>query len=138
MASTSFSADLGRNQFLQLLATQLQHQDPMEPVGQQEFLAQMAQFSAVEGIENLNRGFREIGSKLDKLIESSSANSDAETLQLINSGADLLGRQVRFGQGSDDAGLVSAIRPDEGQILIQVGNSWMPISAINSVSLASE
>lgn len=43
---------LGKTDFLNLLATQLQHQDPMNPVDNTEFIAQLAQFTALETAEN--------------------------------------------------------------------------------------
>jgi flagellar basal-body rod modification protein FlgD len=42
------SDDTGRNEFLQLLATQLQYQDPLNPLQNSEFVAQLAQFSSLE------------------------------------------------------------------------------------------
>lgn len=45
---------LGQEQFLQLLVTQLTNQDPLSPQDDKEFIAQMAQFSSVEGIKNLD------------------------------------------------------------------------------------
>jgi len=45
---------LGQGEFLKLLITQLTNQDPLSPQDDKEFLAQMAQFSAVEGISDLN------------------------------------------------------------------------------------
>ena len=46
--------DLGKNEFLNLLVAQLNNQNPLEPQGNGEFIAQLAQFSQVEGIEKLN------------------------------------------------------------------------------------
>jgi len=46
--------ELGKNQFLELLVAQLNNQNPLEPQGNGEFIAQLAQFSQVEGIEKLN------------------------------------------------------------------------------------
>lgn len=46
--------DLGKNEFLNLLVAQLNNQDPLSPQENGEFIAQLAQFSQVEGIEKLN------------------------------------------------------------------------------------
>ncbi len=49
------SGVLAQEDFLKLLTTQLQNQDPLSPMDNAEFLAQMAQFSTVEGIEQVNQ-----------------------------------------------------------------------------------
>lgn len=46
--------ELGKNEFLNLLVAQLNNQDPLSPQENGEFIAQLAQFSQVEGIEKLN------------------------------------------------------------------------------------
>jgi flagellar basal-body rod modification protein FlgD len=49
--------DLGRNEFLQLLMAQLKNQDPLSPAEGTEFVAQLAQFSVVQGVQDLNESF---------------------------------------------------------------------------------
>jgi flagellar basal-body rod modification protein FlgD len=45
---------LGRDAFLSLLVTQLQHQDPLQPQADGEFLAQLAQFSSLEQLTTIS------------------------------------------------------------------------------------
>ena len=49
--------DLGKDEFLMLLATQMSNQDPLEPMEDTDFIAQMAQFSALEQMQQLNQSF---------------------------------------------------------------------------------
>ncbi len=46
--------ELGKDQFLRLMVAQMENQDPLSPAENGDFLAQLAQFSSVEGIDNLN------------------------------------------------------------------------------------
>ncbi|MCP3751106.1 flagellar hook assembly protein FlgD [Pseudomonas sp. SBB6] len=51
---------LGKDAFLQLLVTQMQHQNPLDPQDNSEFVAQLAQFSSLEGITSLNESVNAI------------------------------------------------------------------------------
>lgn len=51
---------LGKDQFLKLLITQLRHQDPINPVEDKEFIAQLAQFSSLEQMQALNTNIGEM------------------------------------------------------------------------------
>lgn len=57
--SATKKQSLGQEQFLKLLTTQLTHQDPMKPMENGEFLGQMAQFSTVSGIQELQASFKD-------------------------------------------------------------------------------
>lgn len=48
------TSELGKDSFLQLLTTQMQNQDPLNPSSDTEFIAQLAQFSSLEQMQNLN------------------------------------------------------------------------------------
>ena len=53
--SSASQDTLGRDAFLNLLVTQLQHQDPTQPQADGEFLAQLATFSSLEQLQQLNK-----------------------------------------------------------------------------------
>ncbi|MEC0133189.1 MULTISPECIES: flagellar hook capping FlgD N-terminal domain-containing protein [Paenibacillus] len=53
-ARTTGNSTLGKDQFLKILITQLQNQDPMQPMEDKEFIAQMAQFTSVEQLMNIS------------------------------------------------------------------------------------
>ncbi|MCL1988781.1 MAG: hypothetical protein FWG64_12565 [Firmicutes bacterium] len=55
VSSTRTTGELDRDAFLQLLVTQMQHQDPLNPMDDRDFLAQMAQFSALEQQQLMTR-----------------------------------------------------------------------------------
>ena len=132
--SASTSGIASTDQFLTLFAKQLQYQDPTSPTDTDAFLAQLAQFTTVEGIQNLNGGVTGLGTKLDTLIEASSGNDDLKSLEAINAGANLLGLSVRYGEEASDTGIVSEIRPDDGQILVRIGDNFYPISDVTGVA----
>ena len=54
--------ELGKNEFLELLVAQLNNQDPLAPQENGEFIAQLAQFSTVEGIEKMNSSIEAMAS----------------------------------------------------------------------------
>ena len=58
---------LGRDAFLSLLITQLQHQDPMQPQENGEFIAQLAQFSSLEKLTSIETSMKELSEAFAKL-----------------------------------------------------------------------
>ena len=77
---TSGSSSLGKDEFLQLLVTQLQYQDPTAPMDDKEFIAQMAQFSSLEQMTNLNDSFTQY-----KAYSLLGKNVDAQVKDMTNS-----------------------------------------------------
>lgn len=59
--------ELDRDAFLQLLVLQLQNQDPLEPISNEDMLAQLAQFAALEQMNKLNESFDAMSGNIDQL-----------------------------------------------------------------------
>jgi flagellar basal-body rod modification protein FlgD len=94
---------LGQDAFLQLLVTQIQMQDPLEPLKAQEFVAQLAQFTSVEELTQANLQLM--------LLQRAQATSQALLL---------IGRSIATADGAV-AGLVEAVVFEDGQPKLMVG-----------------
>lgn len=76
--------DLGKNEFLTLLVTQLRNQDPLSPLQPHEFAAQLAQFTSVEQLTQLNAG----------MLRQEESLAMATLLSKTSFSAALIGRRV--------------------------------------------
>ncbi|MGE0375002.1 MAG: flagellar hook assembly protein FlgD [Planctomycetaceae bacterium] len=111
------TAQESQQQFLKLLVTQVQNQDPLDPTKQEDFISQLAQFSTLEGIEKLNAQF-----------------SDMLALQHLTNGAQLVGKSVRFPDDSGTAvGKVDEVASIDNRLVLSVGGRQIPIDNILSV-----
>lgn len=95
---------VGKDDFLKLLVTQLRFQDPMNPMEDKEFIAQMAQFNALEEMQKLNRNF--------------SAQNDFAQLSQASS---LIGKTVAIKTESEHfAGKIVEVRRVDGELKVMV------------------
>lgn len=103
-AAMDKNAALGKDEFLKLLITQLRFQDPMNPMEDKEFIAQMAQFNSLEQMQTLNRNF--------------TANSEFSQLTQASS---LIGKNVSIRQDEETfPGKVMEVRKVEGELKVMV------------------
>ena len=84
---------MAKDEFLKLLVTQLSHQDPMQPMESHQFASQLAQFSSLEQLQNLN-GTMEEGVMSDFMMAQSINNTLATTL--IGKQATAVGNEFSF------------------------------------------
>jgi flagellar basal-body rod modification protein FlgD len=89
---------LGQDDFLKLMTTQLQNQDPFAPVDNADFIAQMAQFSTVTGITSMDQSIKSISDQLSEM-------RIASTTQLMGHSVLVPGKYAR----PDKEGLISGV-----------------------------
>ena len=107
-ASDKPSGQLGKDDFLKLLIGQLRHQSPLNPMNDQEFMGQMAQFSMVEQLTNL-------------AADTKQANHRAAVDQAVG----LMGKTVAYKEDEDDPeqrGTVDKVTiAEDGAVTLTVG-----------------
>jgi flagellar basal-body rod modification protein FlgD len=64
--ASTVTSEIGKDQFLELLVAQLQNQDPMNPVDNQQFVAQLATFSSLEQLISINQGVSSLAGLLNE------------------------------------------------------------------------
>lgn len=103
--------------FMKLLMTQLKYQDPMNPMKDQEFMAQLAQMNTLSEIKKLN-------TNVEALSKA----------QAIAEGAALLGKEVEaLSDGRMVQGVVNQVRVNGTDILVGVGNNTAKLADVQSV-----
>lgn len=101
---------LGQDEFLKLLTTQLKAQDPMKPVEDTQFIAQMAQFSSLNQMQMLNKNFDSFNKSIN----------EATTMQTLAQASALIGKVVTAGPSLAERamGTVQQIRLTDGKIQV--------------------
>ena len=114
-AKSGGKEELGKNEFLNLLVAQLNNQNPLEPQGNGEFIAQLAQFSTVEGIEQLNGSMQNILAN----------NHSSQALQASS----LVGRKVII---PTDKAVVDTSETFKGSVLLPQSSSNVYVNVYSS------
>jgi len=115
---------MGKDSFLKLLVTELKHQDPTKPMEDKEFIAQMAQFSTLEQMSNINK-------EVNKLLASSAASQ----------AYGILGREVDSFDAEKKkrvSGLVSSVFYKGDELMLKVGAEEVSMKNVHSVNVAPE
>ncbi len=114
---SGISASLAQDQFLQLLVAQLQNQDPLNPVSDKDFIAQLSQLSQLQSLQNLDANFGQV-----------------LRLQQLTSGTSLVGKTVSYtdADGATQTGVVSAVAVNEGNFELTVGTATVALDKVIS------
>lgn len=122
---------LGKDEFLKILITQLQNQDPMQPMQDRDFIAQMAQFSSVEQLMNISTQMNTmqqtlgmssnmIGKQITWIAQKDAANTDGEQSTT----------QIK-------SGIVDSILVRDNQMYAKVGRDEVEMKYITEIRMPS-
>lgn len=115
------SNELGKDQFLSLFVAQLKNQDPLTPMNNTDFIAQMAQFSSVEQLMNMTN-------ELELLRQNIGTASSLIGKHVIWNEYDSNGSVVR------GSGLVQSIVSQDNNLFVEVDGRLVGIDFINQIS----
>ncbi len=115
-------SQLGKDDFLRILTTQLSHQDPSSPLQDKDFIAQMATFSSLEQMTNLNYAFERYAS----------GN--------INQYASSIGKEITWtpeGSSTPETAIVKGVSVQDGWYYFIVENGKVPIEQVTEIKQAA-
>jgi flagellar basal-body rod modification protein FlgD len=121
-ASGAGSVDIGGingNTFLQLLVSQLTHQDPMNPTDSTTYITEEAEFSMVQSMNQLAK-----------------QNASILQSQQMQEATGFIGKNVTYvdATGATGTGIVASASPGSDGAVVRVGGMQVPLSSITSVS----
>ena len=104
--ATGINGQLGKDDFLKLFVAQLQHQDPLKPMEDKEFMGQMASFSTLEQVAKL-----------------ATANEKLATSLSLSGSLGFIGRTMTYtdAAGESKTGVVGRVQTTEGKVSLTVG-----------------
>ena len=115
-STTKTSQDLGKDDFLNLLVTQLKYQDPLSPMEDKEFISQMAQFTSLEQMKNMNTSVQ------------------------ITQATSYIGKKVTWADdtGAEQSGTVDSVKIVNGEPKVVIGDKNIALSKILSITEATK
>jgi flagellar basal-body rod modification protein FlgD len=116
-------SSLGKDDFLKILMTQLSNQDPSSPLQDKDFIAQMATFSSLEQMTNLNKSFEKFAN------------------QQINQYTSAIGKEISWtpsGSTLPVTGVVNGVSGQDGSFFYIVGNEKIPMDLVTEIRQSSQ
>jgi flagellar basal-body rod modification protein FlgD len=114
--SESQKSVMGKDDFLQLLVTQLQNQDPLNPADATEFTAQLATFSSLEQLQNINTTLGDVSTSQTVLTNSQAVDYIGKQIQAI-------GDHVYMNDGQADS-MVFDVADDAAGAYVKIYNQY--------------
>lgn len=120
------AAELGEDAFMQLLVTQLKNQDPLNPTQNEEMIAQLAQFSSLEQLNELN----------DNILGLAVLQQSNALMEQLTSSSALIGQAVEYVDPVTNAetwGRVASVKIVDGLAVLSIGGQDVPLGNVLQV-----
>lgn len=110
---------LGKDAFMNMLLAQIRYQNPLEPVSNTDFIAQLAQFSSLEAMQNMQATMK-----------------DQAATTALSAGASLIGREIKINGPEDEFlfGTVDGVEQLSGKVFLRVGDTLVKMSQVLEVT----
>ena len=120
--------ELGKDAFLKILLTQLRCQNPLEPVKDQDFIAQMAQFSSLEQMQYMNKNLEDNLAAMKSMGELMAQGTN------LGYAVGLIGREIEYAVETETrTGTVTAIHMHAGTPKLLVGENEISMEMITKI-----
>ena len=124
--SSAAAQNLDRDAFMKLLVSQLQHQDPLSPVANEQFVAQLATFSSLEQLQGLNQN----------VVAMIALNQSNALLSQLTQSSALIGKQVSwtdFDTNETHSGTVESVKIVDGLAVLRIDGQDVPLASVSEV-----
>lgn len=116
------SNSLGKDDFLKILMSQIQNQNPLDPMEDKEFISQMTQFSSLEQMTNMSQSFQSF--------------MDSQSLPPLIQYSGLIGKEVSYPVYDQETGSIDRMEEDIVQSVNQKdGNTYLELTSGSTVAV---
>lgn len=115
-ATSSGKSSLNKDDFLQLLVAQMKYQDPLEPTSNTEYVAQLATFSQLEELQNMD-----------------ASNAIQRANDLVGKPVIIKSKDAATGGTTYSAGYVDAVKMEDGKPCLYINGSYYSVDDVDTV-----
>ena len=120
-------AQMGKEAFMELLVQQLKNQDPLSPMDNDKFIAQLTQLSSLEGIQNLN----------DNMVGLAVLQQGNALMNQLTQSSALIGKDVTYidmETGEEITGTVQTVKIEDGILVLNIDGEDVPLANVIEVT----
>ncbi len=120
-------SQMGKEAFMELLVQQLNNQDPLSPMDNDKFIAQLTQLSSLEGIQNLN----------DNMVGLAMLQQGNALMSQLTQSSALIGKEVTYidlNTGEEQTGTVLSVKIEDGLAVLNIDGEDVPLASVIEIT----